>query len=109
MYGRRKYTTAPARVGISEEDSRQATYTITDSATKHGYSKESIKNILMHRYDEIQVGRGKTMLLGLGFEERDPYYGRINYDCYGHRDGTYTIKAYHAHGGQTELYSWKGY
>ena len=87
---------------ITEEDSRQAVYNIRESVERHGYTVDGIRSILQHRYSEIIPGYGNRLAIGLGAEEGNTNQGCIIYDCTLNRDGTYTIDAFHAHGGQLE-------
>jgi hypothetical protein len=71
--------------------------TVASSATKHGYSEDSIKSIVRNRLSEVEIGAGK-----------DQNAGRLVYNCV--KDGkTYRVSVFHAHGGQTESGNTKGY
>ncbi|MFK7904877.1 MAG: DUF4157 domain-containing protein [Chitinophagales bacterium] len=94
---------------ISEEDANQMELRIRNSATGHGYSRDMLEPIVKHRYSEIIPGNGNIMLLGKGVDENNPRYGRLVYDCFLMKDGTYYVDVFHAHGGQTEYPSPRGY
>jgi hypothetical protein len=94
---------------ITEEDMAQATIVILGSAEKHGYSADGLRSIIRHRFSEIKQGRQQHLLIGKGADEGTSYYGSIIYDCTLQANGTFYIEAFHAHGGQTEPGSAKGY
>ena len=103
-----KQQSSPVIQRITEEDMNQARIIINQSATTHGYSSDMIESIIRHRYPEIVPGNANILLLGKGADENHPYYGRLVYNCQ-NRNGIYDINVFHAHGGQTEYKSPRGY
>ena len=102
-------STTPIVQKITEEDMVQAVLNIRGSATQHGYSREGVESIVRNRFSEITPGLQRSIVLGLGADESNPYYGRLMFDCTLQSNGTYFIDVFHAHGGQTESNSRKGY
>ncbi|WP_156924477.1 hypothetical protein [Derxia gummosa] len=94
---------------ITEEDMNQAVINIRPAATAHGYTREMLESIIQHRFAEILPGNGNRLLLGKGVDENTQYFGRLVYDCYLMLNGSYCIDVFHAHGGQTESPSPRGY
>jgi hypothetical protein len=85
---------------ISTEDGR-IEITFTNSAENHGYTKEQLERIILHRLNEIAIGNRLTLPIGAGTEDVMSRRGHIIYNCSLSND-TFRIHVFHAHGAQEE-------
>ncbi|MFN6559710.1 MAG: DUF4157 domain-containing protein, partial [Nostoc sp. ChiSLP01] len=90
----------PAIQRLDAETGRRQ-YTFSNRATAHGYTQDQLRTICERRLNEIQVGERQSILLGQGFEEGNPLYGQLMYNCVFENE-TYYIHIFHAHGAESK-------